>query len=150
MKIYLAGKMGGLTKEEMNGWRFLAQDYLNICSPFKSNDVCINPVSFYNSDNYIELKATGREIMDFDLTAIKNCDLLLVNLNHTDSMGTAIEMFYAHDILKMPVISFAYTDNFEKSYVWVKECSTKNFSGEENNLEEALEYINKFYRPIFG
>ena len=45
VKIYLAGKMSGLTFEQMNGWRVKASELLTL---HNDNIHVENPCSFYN------------------------------------------------------------------------------------------------------
>ena len=140
MKIYLAGKMGGLSTEEANGWRKTVKNVLDM------HDIeVINPVDYYNFDNYSKLKATDKEILDFDILAIDNCDMILVNLNYENSIGTAIEMFHAVYHCKKPVIAFANDDNFQHQHEWVRANTTKCF----NTQGEAIDFIVSFYKPIF-
>ena len=93
INIYLAGKMSGLTWEEMSDWRSKAKKLFS--HRWRGLNI-INPCNFYNFNNVKSLKATDLEIMAFDLTAVRNAHLLLVDLRH-DSIGTAIEIFEAYD-----------------------------------------------------
>jgi nucleoside 2-deoxyribosyltransferase len=49
-----------------------------------------------------------RRIFECDLKDIRNCDIVLANLND-DTLpkhGTAIELFYANYVLRKPVVAF--------------------------------------------
>ena len=135
MKTYLAGAMSGLTKEQMCNWRKKAEHLLDTCD-IKT----INPTNFYN----FELDPstyTDREVIDFDLAAISNSDIILVNLDFKDSIGTSIEAFYAYRILGKPVIGFGKNPLV---HPWLKECLTKRCE----TLEKAVEYIIMYYASI--
>ena len=71
---------------------------------------------------------------------VRDSDLILVNLDFPNSIGTAIEMFYAHDILKIPVVAFGKMQN----HPWIQCCTNKHCE----TLEEAVEYIKDFYLVV--
>ncbi len=141
MKAYLAGKMSGLTFEEMNNWRVEASKMLIE----KSNNRIhvINPCSYYNfqmdKDTYTE-----KEVMKFDLNMVKQSNIILVNLKHPDTIGTAIELFGSSEIWDIPVIGFGETIKYP-CHPWMKLCLTK----ECKVLEDAVDYIIDFYLPNF-
>ncbi len=135
-KCYLAGALSGLTTEQANTWRLKASQLLYETGyPI----MVVNPVNFYNFD-VDPTTYTEREVMDFDLYQVRDSDLILVNLDFPNSIGTAIEMFYAHDILKIPVVSFGTMQN----HPWIQCCVNKHCE----TLEEAVEYIQDFYLAI--
>jgi nucleoside 2-deoxyribosyltransferase len=133
-KIYLAGKMSGLTFEEMNKWRSKASELFKLYK-----DVHIeNPCHYYNFEldksTYTEI-----EVKEFDLWLVKNCDIVLVNLDHPDSIGTAIEIHEAHNNWNKPVIGFGTT----KNHPWIELCITKRC----DTLMDAVTHIVNFYLP---
>ena len=132
--IYLFGKMSGLSLEEMNGWRLQAKDIL------KDNFNVINPCDYYNfeidADTY-----TDHEVKAFDLYMCKNSKILLGNLEHPDTIGSAIEMHMSHDEWGIPVV--AYGGEYKKVHPWMRLSITKWCK----TLEEAVQYINEFYLP---
>jgi len=140
-KIYLAGKMSGLTFESMNNWRVEADKLLKDESYTSIHT--INPVSFYNfemsPDSY-----TDKEVMKFDLKMVADSDVILVNLSDPNSIGTAIELYSAHDILNKPVIGFGLNNN-NPCHPWMKLCLTK----ECKSLPDAIDYIIDYYLPNF-
>jgi len=139
MKIYLAGKMSGLTVAEMNDWRILAENKLRTYG-----HQALNPVNYYNFETdpstYTEL-----EVKNFDLHLVKHSDVILVNLNNPDSIGTAIECHEAFENYKIPVIAFADMSNYVKVHPWIKCSVNKHVT----TLQDAVEYIDKFYGAIF-
>lgn len=132
-KIYLAGAMTGLSLEEMNSWRVKATNELQ---QYSDSIHTINPVNFYNFE-MDESTYTEREVKEFDLYQVRNCDLVLVNLDFPNSIGTAIECHEAHDNWKIPVIGFGS----KVAHPWVELSLTKKCW----SMEEAIEYIVDFY-----
>lgn len=135
-KVYLCGKMSGLTFEAMNNWRVEATKLLNeeIFVPIHT----INPVDFYNFEMNPN-SYTENEIKKFDLHMVKASDLILVNLDFPDSIGTAMELCMAHDVWDKPVIGFGEN----KSHPWMELCVSKRC----DSLKEAVRYIANFYLP---
>lgn len=73
----------------------------------------------------------------FYLSRIRKCDLILVNLEHTNtSIGTAQELQFAVDN-HIPIIGF---NNYD-SYEWLPEDCDVIFTG----INEAIDYISDFY-----
>lgn len=134
--IYLAGKMSGLDFDTMNNWRQRARFLLNLKSDKPLN--IINPVDYYNFE-MDRSTYTDKEVKNFDLWAVKRSDLILVELDNPDSIGTAIEIHMAHDEWRIPVIGFGNGD----IHPWMKLCLTKHCE----TLEEAVEHIVDFYLP---
>lgn len=136
IKVYEAGKMSGLTLEEMNGWREKAKKLFNLKT---DNAVhCINPVEFYNFEMDSE-SYTEKEVKEFDLTMVKHSDIVLANLDYPNSIGTAIELHMAHDVWGIPVIAFGTKVN----HPWIELSVTKKCK----DLTEAVNYIIEFYLP---
>lgn len=137
-KCYMAGRMQNLSFEDMNSWREKATLLLKE----KSDNMVHteNPCHFYNfkrdPNTYTE-----KEVKEFDLHLVKNCDIMLVNLDFADSIGTAIELHMAHDVWGIPVIAFREEHN--KSHPWIDLSVTKFCK----TLEEAIDHIMEFYFP---
>jgi len=133
--VYLAGAMSGLTFEQMNNWRVEAKKQL------KEHFHVINPCEFYNFD-LDPSSYTDREVKEFDLLALRRSDLVLVNLEYPNSIGTAIELDRAYCIYGIPVIAF--NGHGKNVHSWIttsisKWCST---------MDEAITFIKDFYVPI--
>jgi nucleoside 2-deoxyribosyltransferase len=133
-KIYLAGKMSGLSFAQMNDWREKAN--LLLYSKTNGNVHTENPVDYYNFE-MDRSTYTDLEVKKFDLWLVENCDIVLVNLEHPDSIGTAIELHMA-EIWGKPVIAFGDNGNV---HPWMDLCITKKCK----TLEEAVDHICKFY-----
>ncbi|HEY5563422.1 MAG TPA: hypothetical protein VIK72_17010 [Clostridiaceae bacterium] len=128
--------MSGLTFESMNNWRVEASKLFNEETFIPIHT--INPVDFYNfemsPDSYTE-----NEVKKFDLQMVKTSNLILVNLDFPDSIGTAMELCMAHDVWDIPVIGFGK----DKSHPWMELCVSKRCV----TLENAVRYICDFYLP---
>ena len=135
-KCYLAGKMQGLTVEQMNESRTEAAKLLG------ENFHTINPCNFYNFE-MDKSEYTDSEVKEFDLIQVKNSHIVLVDLKYPDSIGTAIEIHMAHDIWGIPVVG--YGGRSEDVHPWIKLSLTKWC----NTLDDAVNHINKFYLPNF-
>lgn len=134
IKIYEAGGMSGLDLDTMNNWRLKATELLK---SYSDNIHTINPVEYYNfsmsKENYTE-----HEVKFFDLYQVKNCDLVLVNLDLSiNSIGTAIELHEAHDNWHIPVIGYGE----KEIHPWMELSLTKRVK----TLEEAVEHIIEYY-----
>lgn len=132
-KIYLAGAMSGLSKQERISWRKQAQLYLAECKKVE----VINPCDFYDFD-IITKDTTEKEIKYFDLWQVRTSDLILVNLNNPNSIGTAMELQAAEDV-KIPIIGF-HLPSIE-IHPWLELALTKRY----DNVLDALEHIIKYY-----
>ena len=135
-KIYLAGKMQGLSLEDMNGWR---QQITNLLLMKTDKSLHIeNPVNYYNFE-MDRSQYTDKEVKEFDLWLVKNCDLVIVNLDYPDSIGTAIEIHMASAEWGIPVIGFGTRE----VHPWMELSLTKRCK----TMEEAVQYIFDFYLP---
>lgn len=132
MTVYEAGRMTGLSYNEMNDWREEATKLFN-----QYDIKTINPVTYYNFE--MDKNFTDKECMLFDLTAVNKSDIILVNL-HYDSIGTAIELYEAYKSNK-PVIGFGAHENL---HPWMKECCYKIC----DDLIDAVNYITSYYNGI--
>lgn len=138
-KVYLAGAMSNLSFEEMNDWRVKAT---KLFKQYPDNIHTINPVVHYNfemdSSTY-----TNHEVKEFDLYQVKNSNMILVNLDHPNSIGTAIELECASRFWNIPVIAFGGENYFV--HPWVELCLDKRC----HSLEEAVEHIIEYYYVNF-
>ena len=134
-KAYLAGAMSKLTYEQMNNWRLQATQELK-----EYGIESINPVAYYNFE-MDESTYTEKEVKEFDLWAVKNSQIILVNLEYPDTIGTAIELQKAQD-WGIPIIAFGRTVE-RPVHPWMTLCITK----ECKTMDEALNYIVEFYLP---
>lgn len=124
--------MSGITLDEANRWRREAT--IDLGANLMYNIKCVNPCNYYNYEN--AKNATPLEIKMFDLCQVKSSDLILVNLDNPDSIGTAIELQIAYD-MSIPIIGFGTAKNHD----WIELCITKRF----DKLEDATDYILAYY-----
>ena len=135
--IYLSGGMGSLTFEAQSRWRkqvinaikFGNYDYMKKVSFF-------NPVDYYNFRE--ERQKTEREVMEFDLNALRNSNLVIVNFNDPKSIGTAAELAVAYE-MKIPIIGI--NEDNVKLHPWLVEYTNRMCE----NVREAVEYVVEFY-----
>ena len=133
-RCYLSAKMSGLDPEVANAWRLKATEFL------EENFNVFNPCIYYNF-SMSPLSYTEEEVKQFDLWNLKHSDIVLVNLDYPDSIGTAIELHMAHDEWEIPVIGYGGKDLW--IHPWMKLCITKRC----DMLEDAVNYINGYYLP---
>ena len=127
--VYLAGKMTGLTIQEMTKWRIAATALLS--DDFHTYNPAATPLSN---------RLTDREIVDSNKFQIRNSDVVLVELDHEDvSIGTIGEIVFARENGK-PVIAWGSAKKVIE-HPWVKEHITIHFPG----LIEAVDYIKRNY-----
>lgn len=136
-KIYLAGGMSGLTLEEQTDWR------RRFCDAIKYGDYDYEKtVSFFDPTQYYSLSdpthKTEREAMDFDLYNLRRSNIVVVNFNSPNSLGTAMELMLARE-LKKPVIGLNKDGHI--LHPWLVECTTRVC----NDMRELVSHIVEYY-----
>ena len=141
LKIYLCGKMSGLTYEEMNSWRKKIEDALKIKSGFAGKEInVVNPVTYYNFEE--KRHQSEIEVEEFDLAHVTSSDIIIVNLDGLkDSIGTIIELHDAHYHNKIPVIAFGGKCLYDELHPWVQNDITRV----EEDMIGVVNYIRDFY-----
>ena len=80
LTIYLAGRMGGLTKTEYDTWREVLRKKLEIAAECCNSMIqVINPADYFDFDNMDG--HTDNEIMQFDLNMVGQSDIVIANIN---------------------------------------------------------------------
>lgn len=136
-RIYLSGGMGNLSMEEQSKWRkqvinaILFGDY-----HYEKKPVFFNPVDYYNFTD-VRYKSE-REVMEFDLNALRHSDLVVVNFNDPKSLGTCAELAIAKE-LHIPVIGIN-KDKLEL-HPWLVEFTTRMC----DDIREAVSHVVEFY-----
>lgn len=141
MKIYLAGKMSGLTFEEMTEWRNEILQKLYRAANMSGLSInVIHPVMYYN---FVEKRHQSEiEVEEFDLTHVISSDIVVVNLDGlNDSIGTIIELHDAHYHHRIPVIAFGDKKLYDDLHPWIKNEITRV----EDNIDDVVDYIKDFY-----
>lgn len=134
--IYLAGGMSGLSFADQYTWRQDVKDRLNgVYETFRVN--CINPVDYYNFE---EPKIYDEELeaMQFDLYKLKHSDLVIVNFNRPESLGTMSEIATAYE-LRIPVIGLKSEST--KLHPWQEYMCAKIFT----DFDTMINYVEEFY-----
>lgn len=140
LKVYLAGRMSGLTFEDMNRWREYLKNALNSAAEYRGYKInVINPVDFYNFES-VKFQ-NDKEVKDFDLAHVLSSDVVVVSLEGLSvSDGTKYEL---HDARKanIPVIAFGNRKLYEDLHPWTKD----NITRVEKDMDDVIEYIKDFY-----
>lgn len=136
IKIYLSGGMSALNLEEQSKWRKQIINAVKFNYDCEKNPVFFNPVDYYNFEEVRH--RSEREIMEFDLNALRNSNLVVVNFNEPKSIGTAMELMLAKE-RNIPVIGYGI--NSQTIHPWLLECCTRVCE----NLKETVEHIVDFY-----
>lgn len=135
-QIYLAGGMSNLTMLEQNIWRIEIKRELENYH-FDYNIKCINPVDYYNTYNSTTYDS-DLEVMQFDLHKVKHSNLIIVNFNNMQSLGTMVELAIAWD-RGIPIIGL--NESEQQLHPWQYCMCSKIF----NNKESMLQYIKDYY-----
>lgn len=137
VKIYLSGGMGNLTFEEQSKWR---KQIINAIQygdyHYEKKPIFFNPVDYYNFTD-VRYKSE-REVMEFDLNALRHSDLVVVNFNDPKSLSTCAELAIAKE-LHIPVIGIN-KDKLEL-HPWLVEFTTRMC----DDIREAVEHVVDFY-----
>lgn len=153
IEVYLAGCEGWYHNNIPNNkyyteWRETVEEWFE---KYADNVKVINPCKYYDyKENYHK---TEREVRRFDLHKVRNCSVVLVNLDHIkDSVGTLNEIFCA-DEHGIPIIGFYEFDNSDISWVddryklepWIIDACHRIEEDEVSALIDALMYIKNYY-----
>ena len=125
--VYLAGKMTGLSLEEMQAWRVKAKNFLQA-----KNITVIDPtITDFGHE------PEPKEIVRGNKYMIDRSDVIFAELNHREvSIGTVGEIVYAATKNK-PVIAWSCKDGYAEN-PWVEEHITAIFY---NDFNGALNYL---------
>lgn len=133
-QIYLAGGMTGLTFEESNDWRvFIKNKLIQIAD---SSVKIINPNDYFNF--LLKTHETEREVKNYDLHLVRNSDLIIVNFNAPNSIGTAQELAVANEN-KIPILGLN-KHNF-MLHPWLVEGCERIF----DNSMDLIYYVQNYY-----
>lgn len=137
VRIYLAGGMSGLTMEEQMKWRNRFKDAIR----FGEYDLAKKPIFFSPPDYYspsTDAHKSEREAMEFELAHLRKSDLVVVNFNVPQSIGTAMELMAAKEN-RIPVIGLR-KDGAEL-HPWLVECCTRVC----DDFRELVTHVAEFY-----
>ena len=135
VKFYMAGGMAGLSVEEQMEWRKDIKKRIN-------NSLIHDPTYFFQPPYYYQpdgdYHRSEREGRDFDLNRLRHSDIVIVNFNVPNSIGTAQELAVAYEH-RIPVIGL--NENKNKLHPWLYECCTRICE----TREELVKHIVDFY-----
>lgn len=136
-QIYTAGKMGGLPPIEYKQWRDdLTHVLFDEFDSDRINLTVINPNEFFGFEE--KLHDNMLEIINWELNAVKNSDVVIVNLDFDNSTGTNIELYTAWQD-NIPII--AYKPEGRKQHPWINEFVTREF----DNWDKLINYVLDYY-----
>lgn len=136
-RIYLSGGMGSLDLEEQSKWRkqvinaILFGDY-----HWEKKPIFFNPVDYYNFTD-VRYKSE-REVVEFDLNALRHSDLVIVNFNDPKSLGTCAELAIAYE-MRIPIIGI--NKDKHELHPWLVEFTTRMC----DDIREAVSHVVDFY-----
>lgn len=129
--VYLAGKMQGLTIEEMTGWRIHAARKLK-----EAGFEIYDPTMTKLADVQV-----GRAITGSNKYHMKNSDIVLMEFDFPEvSIGTVGEAVYSCEKLNIPVIAWGRAFHIV-NHPWVCDHLTAHFE----KLDDAVEHIAANY-----
>lgn len=136
-KIYLAGGMTGLTYKEQHEWR------LNFISQIRRNDSGFDRPKFFDPPLYYDVNEvndieTQKEAMDFDLFNLCKSDVVVVNFNVPNSIGTAMEIAIAREH-GIPVIGL--NEDHNELHPWLRLNAMKIC----DSMEELVAFVKQFF-----
>lgn len=137
VKIYLSGGMSNVSWEEQTKWRKQIQDAIKFGDyDYSKKPIYFDPPQYYNYEEI--LHKSEKEIMEFELNALRKSDLVIVNFNKPSSIGTAMELMLAKE-LRIPIVGL----NKDKKDVhpWLLECCMRVC----DDMRELVQYVVDFY-----
>ena len=139
--IYECGAMSNCKSfEEMNTWRVCLKTAIKqIAENVGANVRVINPCDYYRLD--IIKHQSEMEVFNYDLSRVKESNLVIVNLEGLNtSIGSIIECYEAWKN-NIPVLAFGSKQDYENLHPWVQCCITRR----DKNYRECINYISDFY-----
>lgn len=140
-KIYTCGKMSGISFQEQMEWRLRIEGEVKKWLDFGQGVKFVHPPMFYNyEENY---QKSEREILEWEMTQVHDCDIVIVNLDGIDStVGSHMELGAVQGINRFGdkhifVIGLGKDDNL---HPWIKESCIRI----EDDYAKAAEYICEY------
>ena len=97
----------------------------------------VNPYNYYNYENHMH--KTEKEIMLWELRKVRECDLLVVNLDRiNESVGGVFEIIEAHN---NGIGVIGINENRYEVHPWIMEYVERV----EDNFYDLCSYIAKYY-----
>lgn len=135
LNVYLSGNVRNVD-ESFQCWRDTCLDY----SQYYNNLNFIDPIKFFNYTN--KKPKTDKQCLDLFIYMIENSNVILVNLDYSNSsIGTAMEIEHAF-CKGIPIIGLGW-DKLTW-YNWIEQRCSIVFE----DLEDAISYISSTYGMI--
>ena len=135
IRMYLAGGMTGLSFKEQTEWR---DEFTNGITDRRENEriLVFNPVKAYNLE--VKTHKTEREPFYYDIYNLKKSDIVIVNIDKQDSIGTCMEIAIAHDN-GIPIVALHTND--APIHPWIDMCCLRIC----DSMDELVDYIADYY-----
>lgn len=130
--IYLSGGMQNLSFEDSNDWRKCISDEL------KYDAYVFNPNDYASLIDGKPTSEDEKEAFRFDIHKLRTADVVIVNFNDPNSIGTAQEIALAYEWNK-PIIGLNEKSN--EIHPWLQIEVGKVFS----DIYELIEYVKMYY-----
>lgn len=137
-KIYTCGKMSGIPFEKQMQWRQKLEAFVNNKYDGSDKIKYIHPPLYYNYEH--TMQKSEREILDWEMMQLHNCDIVVVNLDEIDStIGSHMELGAVQGINRFgdKYIYVIGVGSEKNLHPWIKETCTRI----EDNYFDAAEYI---------
>lgn len=130
MYIYLSGGMTGMG-DNSKLWRTDACDFFQ-----RHNVKCFNPTIHYDIEE--TTREIEKEAMEYDLYNLRISDLVIVNFNNPNSLGTMAEIALAYE-KRIPIIGL--NEEHNELHPWLFQMTNKIF----DDLEDMLWFVVDHY-----
>lgn len=139
--IYISGGVSILTPDERVRWRWDFKNELNEAAS-KYRNVIYPTLKYFDPCDYYDIEEKNydseKEVFEFELSKLRNSNLVVVNFNDPKSIGIAMELMLAKD-LHIPVVGI--NENNAELHPWLTECCIKICK----SIDEAVEYVLDFF-----
>lgn len=135
-RIYLSGGIQSLSFEERSHWRRQIQYAIKFNYECGKNVVFFDPVQFFDLEE--KRHESEREIMEFDLNALRKSDLIIVNFNDPSSLGTAMEMMLGYE-MRIPILGLNREN--KEIHPWLECVCNRIFK----DMKSLVEYVVEYY-----
>ena len=128
-KIFLSGGITGLDTKECKKWRDCLQSrFYGVFG--LNNNIIVNQMRHFNPNKETS-DTLEKEAMMYNLYHVRTADIIIVNLDKLNSIGTAQELMLAYELHK-PIIGFIQEDKVSKIHPWIQMEIGKLFTYKYN------------------
>lgn len=138
-RYYLAGGMSNLSYEEMRNWRNVVIDKIDkivLDTDTAVYPIYFNPVEYYNP--FKDFHKNEREPFEYDLYNLRKSDLVIVNFNSPNSIGTAMEIAIAREN-RIPIVGLNEEEN--ELHPWIVESCVRIC----DTMDELVNYVTDYF-----